>query len=58
MTYHQVMAVEGRQKFDEQAELQHKAAEERLSEDMENVVVIRESDERLRKQAEAAQEQQ
>lgn len=53
------MAVEGRQKFDEQAELRHKAAEERLGEDMENVVVIRESDERLRQQsAEAGPGQQ
>lgn len=45
------MAVEGRVKFDEQAELLRQAAADRLGEDPQ-VVVIRQSDEQIRKQAE------
>lgn len=47
------MAVDGRVKLDEQAELLHAAAAERLGEDP-PVIVIRRSDEQLRNEAEAA----
>lgn len=48
------MAVQGRVKFDEQGEMLARAAAERLGEDPQ-VIVIRRSDEQIRKQAEAGE---
>jgi hypothetical protein len=45
------MAVEGRVKFDEQNEMLRRAAADRLGEDPQ-VIVIRQSDEQIRQQAE------
>lgn len=52
VTYHERMAVEGRVKLNEQDELLRAAAAERLGEDPQ-VIVIRQSDEQIRKQAKA-----
>ena len=51
MTYHQVMTEPGRQRVSQEDELLRSAAAQRLGEDPQ-VIVIRQSDEQIAKQAE------